>query len=241
MWCDTQGSGLCCIACPDSETYVLFAYSTWLLPRVLASQRTDYDQAWRSMLHWARNPRCHASRATGGLSGGLAWDVGAWPNSVSTFCDNRTGDHFRSEKNDAKLGQTAASQARPQDTDHLARPSNLAARTLSLVEPARSKFCRDPCPVRRRFVAAAKCSVRKSRFFLFKQRREITHHYRRQCSRVSARWKQILFCLLCLSLWPHILYACLGWNFRTDTGCTADVDGKKVSMWRHPQQLCRSV
>ena len=63
-----------------------------------------------------------------------------------------------------EMGQAPTSQARPRDTDHL-RPSNLAARTLSLVEHTLSKFGRDPCPVRRRLVAAVKCYLRKKRFF----------------------------------------------------------------------------
>ena len=54
--------------------------------------------------------------------------------------------------------------SRPRDTDQL-RPSNLAARALSLVENTLSKFSGDPCPVRRGIVAAVKCFVRKVRFF----------------------------------------------------------------------------
>ena len=58
------------------------------------------------------------------------------------FCINflryRTG-HFRSEKKHPEMGQAPTSQARPRYTDHV-RPSNLAARTLSLVEHMLSKF-----------------------------------------------------------------------------------------------------
>ena len=61
------------------------------------------------------------------------------------------------------MGQAPTSQARPRDTDHLL-PSNLAAKTLSLVEHAFSKFGVDPCPVRRGLTAAVKCYVRKARF-----------------------------------------------------------------------------
>ena len=100
-----------------------------------------------------------------------------------------------SQKNDTELGQAPTSQARPRDTDHL-RPSNLAARTLSLVEHTLSKFGGDPCPARRGITAAVKCYVRKARFFLCWQRTEMTHHYRRHCTRVSVRWKEILFCFL---------------------------------------------
>ena len=63
-----------------------------------------------------------------------------------------------------KLGQAPTSQARPRDTDHL-RPSNLAARTLSLVEHTLSKFGGDPCPLRRGLAAVVKCYVRKALLF----------------------------------------------------------------------------
>ena len=68
-----------------------------------------------------------------------------------------------SQKIDTELGQAPTSQARRRDTDHL-RPSNLAARTLSLVGHTLSKFGGDPCPVRRALAAAVKCYVRKARF-----------------------------------------------------------------------------
>ena len=95
------------------------------------------------------------------------------------------------------MGQAPTSQARPRDADHLlVRPSNLAAKTLSLVEHTLSKLGGDPCPVRRGLAAAVKCYVRKARFFLCRQRTEITHHYRRYCSRVSVstmKGKPVLF------------------------------------------------
>ena len=75
----------------------------------------------------------------------------------------RTGGHFRSAKNHPEMGQAPTSQAIPRDTDHL-RPSNLATRTLSLVEHTHSKFGGDPCSVRRGLAAAVKCYVRKARF-----------------------------------------------------------------------------
>ena len=71
------------------------------------------------------------------------------------------------------MGEAPTSQARSRDTDHL-RPSNLAARTLYLVEHTLSKFGGDPCPVRRGLAAAVKCHVRKTPFFcsiLQRQRR----------------------------------------------------------------------
>ena len=54
------------------------------------------------------------------------------------------------------------------ETAHL-RPSNLAAKTLRLVEHTISKFGVDPCPGRPRLEAAAKCYVRKARFSLCRQ------------------------------------------------------------------------
>ena len=89
-----------------------------------------------------------------------------------------------------ELGQA---HARPRDTDDLVRPSNLAARTLRLVEDTLSKFGRDPCSVRRGVVAATKCYACKARFLLCKQRSEMTHLYRRHCSRVSVRWRKSCF------------------------------------------------
>ena len=82
------------------------------------------------------------------------------------FLRYRTGGHFRSEKkNHPEMGQAPTSQSRPRDTDHL-RPSNLAARTLSLVEHALSKFSGDPCPVRRVLSNSSYLSLcAKSTFF----------------------------------------------------------------------------
>ena len=67
-------------------------------------------------------------------------------------------------KNHPEMVQAPTSQARPRDKDHL-RPSNLAARTLSLVEHTLSKFGGDPCPVKRGIAAVVKCYVRKAHFF----------------------------------------------------------------------------
>ena len=63
---------------------------------------------------------------------------------------------------DKELGLAPTSHARPRDTEH-PRPSNLAARSLSLVEHTLSKVG-DPCPVRRGIAAAVKCCL-KSTFF----------------------------------------------------------------------------
>ena len=73
---------------------------------------------------------------------------------------------------------------------------DFCAWALSLAEHTISKFGGDPCPVRRGLVVAVKGYVRKTRVFLCRQRTEMTHHYRRHCSRVSVRWREILFCFL---------------------------------------------
>ena len=128
------------------------------------------------------------------------------------FCINRAGGNFRSEKHDPEMGQAPTSQARPRDTGHL-RPSNSAARTLSLVEHALSTFGGDPCPVRRGLGTAVKFYVRKTRFFLCRQRTEMTHHYRRHCSRVSVRRSEILFCFVFSDpimvglIWSKLIFA----------------------------------
>ena len=93
------------------------------------------------------------------------------------------------------MGQTPTCQARPRDINPL-RASNLASRTLSLVEHKLSKFGGDPCPVTRGLVATAMCYMRKARFCLCRHRTERTHHYRRHCPRVSVRSREILFCFL---------------------------------------------
>ena len=68
-----------------------------------------------------------------------------------------------SQKVDTELGQSPTPQARPRYTDYL-RPSNLAAKTLSLVEHTLFKVCGYLCPVRQRLAAAVKCYVGKARF-----------------------------------------------------------------------------
>ena len=84
--------------------------------------------------------------------------------------------HFRSEKKSCRNG--SGPHVPGETTRHIPSMAlKLAARTLSLVEHTISKFGGDPCPVRRRLVAAAKCYVRKARFFLCRQRTEKIHHY----------------------------------------------------------------
>ena len=121
--------------------------------------------------------------------GGLCLKVSLRTMGLTHFCINvlrcRTQDRV-DQKETSKMGQAPRSQARPQDTDHL-RPSHLAVRTLNLVEHTLSTFGGNPCPVRRGFVAAVKCYVRKARSFFGRQRSEMTHHYRRHCSGVLVR------------------------------------------------------
>ena len=69
-----------------------------------------------------------------------------------------------SQNVDTELGQAPTSEARPQDTDHLL-PSNLAAKTRSLVEHTFSKLGGDPSPGRWALAAAVKRHVRKARCF----------------------------------------------------------------------------
>ena len=70
-----------------------------------------------------------------------------------------------SQKVGTELGQPPTSHARPRHRDH-PRPSKLAAKTLSLVEPTLSKFACDSCTARRGIVATVKCCVpKKARIF----------------------------------------------------------------------------
>ena len=103
-------------------------------------------------------------RAVGGHC--LEVSLGAW--GPDPFLDHffLMGNNllFCSKKVYTEVGQAPTFQAGPRDTDHL-RPSNLAARSLSLVEHTLSKFGDDPCPMRQGSVAAVKCRVRKARFY----------------------------------------------------------------------------
>ena len=122
-------------------------------------------------------------KAVGGLC--LVVSLRTW--CLTHFCINafamQNTRPFSIRKIHAEMGQAPTSQARPQDTDDL-RPSYLAARTLGLAEHTLSTFGGDPCPVRRRLVAAVICYVRKARSFFHRQRSQMTEHYRRHCSRV---------------------------------------------------------
>ena len=76
------------------------------------------------------------------------------------------------------------------------RPSNLEARTLRSVEHTPSKFCCDPCPVKRGLEAAVKCCVRKARFFLCRQLAENDKSLPTTLPAGSIRSREILFCFL---------------------------------------------
>ena len=91
-------------------------------------------------------------------------DLSLWTALLAGFCTMKGNPSlysvFRSHNN---WPRAPTSRARRRDTE-LLRPSNLAARTLRSVEHTPSKFCRDPCPVRRGLVAAVKCCVQKHFF-----------------------------------------------------------------------------
>ena len=57
----------CSTACPDSEKNVLFAHSTCLPPRVLASQGTDDCETWRVYAPLSVGLSLPSLRAVGGL------------------------------------------------------------------------------------------------------------------------------------------------------------------------------
>ena len=106
-----------------------------------------------------------------------------------------------SQKVDTELGQAPTSQATPRDTDHLL-PSNLAARTLSLVEHTLSKFGGDPCPVRRGIAGSGEVLCEKITFFrlLLNRTREaralcgFQHHKGITC---------FVFCFWNDNFWPN--------------------------------------
>ena len=150
----------------SSQKNVLFAHDTGLPPRVLASQAADQDQTWSACapLNVVLVAKCEdrilqvvcVSTSCLGLGGLIQF-------SYQLFAiQNRRS--FAIRKNDPGMGQAPTFHAGPRDTDRL-RPSNLAARTLSLVEHTLYKFGGDPCLVRQVLVAAVKCYVLKTRFF----------------------------------------------------------------------------
>ena len=93
----------------------------------------------------------------------LEVSVGTWEFKSRCFISDRRLPHVL-QKTDTELGQAPKLRTGPRDTDYL-RPSNLAARTLSLVEHSLFKCSRAPFPVRRGIVAAVKCCARKTLFF----------------------------------------------------------------------------
>ena len=125
---------------------------------------TGHQQDWRVYTTKLRVVAAKFEGRRWSVSRGLASDMGPDPFLYQRFAMQNTRP-FSIRKRHPEMGQAPTSQARPQDTDHL-QPSHLAARTLSLVEHMLSTFGGDPCPVRRRLVAAVMCYVRKQTFFL---------------------------------------------------------------------------
>ena len=165
---------------------MLFAHSTSPLPQVLASQDTSH-QTSRAYAPLRRQSSLPGLRAVDGLCLEVSLGTrGPDPVLYQLFAiQSRKSFPIRT-----KMIQKWVRLLRPkrdlQTTDHL-WPSNLGARTVSLVEHTHSNFGADPCLVRRGLAAAVKCYVRKARFFLGRQRTEMIHHYRRHCSRVPVR------------------------------------------------------
>ena len=87
------------------------------------------------MLYYAESPP-----ASLGALGGLCLEVspGTWgpdPVMYQLFAIQNRRSFTVKKKKYPEMGQAPTSQARPRDADHLlVRPSNLAAKTLSLVE-----------------------------------------------------------------------------------------------------------
>ena len=143
---------------------VLFASSA-SPPRVLASQARDHDQTWRMYDPLSAGSSLPSLRAAGDLC--LNVSLGSWepdPFLYQLFFRWEMPSCSASRKVGTEMGQPPTSQARLRDTDHL-RPSNLAARTLrqwsihSSFVMIRGLWGEDS-------LAAMKCCVRKSRFFL---------------------------------------------------------------------------
>ena len=107
-------------------------------------------------------------RAVGGLC--LEVSLGTWEPDIlfllSFFFRSEMTSCFVSQKNDKRngSGSHAPSKTSRHTVDHLL-PGNLAARPLRSVEHTSCKFGREPCPVRRGFIAAVKCFVQKTFFF----------------------------------------------------------------------------
>ena len=117
--------------CFTGDELVLFAQSTGLPPRVLASHATDRDQTWRLYAPPSVGTSLPSLRGVGGLC--LEVSLGTWkpdPVLYQLFAIQNRSFPTR-QKNDPEMGQAPTSQARTRDTAHL---RNLAARTLTLVE-----------------------------------------------------------------------------------------------------------
>ena len=120
--------------------------------------------------------------------------MGPDPFLYQRICDAEHKTVFY-QKNTSRNG--SGSQVSSETSRHR---SPTAAGTLSLVEHTLSTFGGDPCPVRRRLVAAVICYVRNARSFFRRQRSQMTHHYRRHCSRVWYDEGQTCF-VFCFAEW----------------------------------------
>ena len=127
----TQDSGFSRSVLNRSGKNVLFAHSTSPLPQVIASQDTGRHQTWEIV--------CSAKlRVLTAKFDGRRWSVSRsclGRGSLTHFCMIFFWSQVTSCSVSQKLvqnGSATTSQAISRDTDHL-RPSDLAARTLSLV------------------------------------------------------------------------------------------------------------
>ena len=106
---------------PTEKTFVLFSHGTSPPPRLLASQRTDHAKPSKDVFSIAL--RVLADYFEGRrwpVSGGLAWDVGGWPISVSSLTFNL---FFRSEMTSCAVQQRIHTELDPARY-HAARESS---------------------------------------------------------------------------------------------------------------------
>ena len=144
---------------------------TWLPPRVLVSQGTDHDQTWGAYDLLNVESSLPILSAVGDLC--LEVSLGTWVSrlgrgGLTQFC---TSINFCDTEHEVKLGS---------------EDSNLSG-----AYPLQVWWWPVSCEARNH----GSGEVRKARFFLqlCRQRAEVTHHYRRHSSRVSVRWREILF------------------------------------------------
>ena len=158
-----SGSGFSCVLkfAWRAKTTLAFEHSAWLLQGVLASQGMDHDQTWSVYVLLSAESSRLGWRTVG--SPCLEVSRGMWkPDPVlyqRSAIQNR--GQFSGQKAVTYKWVRLQNPKRYLETqDHL-RLSNSAARTLSWVEHTPSTFCGDPCPVRRGFMTAGICYVRK--------------------------------------------------------------------------------